>query len=463
MIMYAVASGESFVASVLPSASSEAANLFVSFDPTWQEYPTRYACFAVGDASASEEVLLADNACTIPTRLLADGNVLSVFVKAADADGTKTKCSASVSVKVQGGAVGVVLADPVPDLCAHMASLTATLAAGAAIAAKPYISFIPLTDYYVSDTEQRLYFNEIAQYDPNGYFKVTADGVSYPEVTVGTNGVSDYISFCVTSVTEFSLTVHYFYRGTCVEKLTFRVHVCVKELPVKKYLFIGDSLTDAGTVQNFFKSLNGENVILYGTRGEGEFLHEGRGSWGITHYFTPAKGEVKNPFYNPETETFDFGYYMKNHPEFADVDVVNIFLGRNNGFNLGVMDKIDIMVSSIKAFREDIIITLMGAYNVAPDNTGTGRYLQSADDFNYAAHLYNKAFYERYAKSEDVFLIPAHLNLDNKYDYTLVEEPISAFDERTVLRYNNNVHPDKRGYRKLGVAVSAFFRHFWSR
>ena len=121
------------------------------------------------------------------------------------------------------------------------------------------------------------------------------------------------------------------------------------------------------------------------------------------------------------------------------------------------------MIDSIRAFNPAIVITLMGAYNVAPDNTGTGRYLQSADDFNEAAHIYNKAFYERYAEREGVQIIPAHLNLDNKYDYTLVEEPISAFDERTVLRYNNNVHPDKRGYRKLGAALSAFFRHYWSK
>ncbi len=327
----------------------------------------------------------------------------------------------------------------------------------------PYISFIPLKDYYVSDQEQRLYFNELASYDKDGYFRVSAEGASYPAVKVGSNGISDYVEFAFTENTDFTLTVSYCYHREAVKSHTVNVHVRMNALPPKKYLFIGDSLTEAGHIQNFFKELNGDSVTLYGTRGGGELLHEGRGSWGMDHYFSPAKGNVSNAFYNPETETFDFSYYMTQHPAFADVDVVNIFLGRNNGFGLAIMDKIDFMVASIKKFNPTITVTLMGAYNVAPDNTGTGRYLQSADDFNYAAHLYNKAFYERYVKSEDVLLIPAHLNLDNKYDYTLVEEPISAFDDRTVMRYNNNVHPDKRGYLKLGVAVSAFFRHFWSR
>ncbi len=327
----------------------------------------------------------------------------------------------------------------------------------------PYISFLPVKDYYVSNLEQRLYFNEIALYDKDGYFKVKADGANYPALTVGSNGISDYAEFSFTENTDFTLTLLYCYHGEVIKSHTVNVHVRVDKLPQKKYLFIGDSLTEAGHIQNFFKEQNKDSVTLYGTRGEGEYLHEGRCGWGIHHYFGAQHGERTNAFYNPETETFDFSYYMKKNPAFADVDAVNIFLGRNNGFSLSVMDRVDRLVSSVKAFNPNITVTLMGAYNVAPDNTGTGRFLQSADSFNYNAHVYNKAFYERYEKSEDVLLIPAHLNLDNKYDYTLVEEPISAFDDRTVMRYNNNVHPDKRGYQKFGAAVSAFFKYYWNK
>ncbi len=327
----------------------------------------------------------------------------------------------------------------------------------------PYISFVPIADYFVSDAEQRLYFNEIASYDSIGYFRVTADGASYPAVQVGSNGISDYLQFTFTEDTDFSVTLHYCYHGQIIESHTLRVHVRVCALPPKKYLFLGDSLTEAGTMQNYFRELNGEAVTLYGTCGNDGLLHEGRSSWGVNHYFTAAKGERSNAFFNPETEDFDFTYYMEQHPEFRDVDVVNIFLGRNNGFHPGILESIERIISSIKTYNPAIVITLMGAYNVAPDNTGTGRYLQSADEFNEAAHAYNKELYARYADRTDVHLIPAHLNLDNKYDYTAVEEPIAALDQRTVLRYNNNVHPDARGYRKLGVAISAFFKHFWNK
>ena len=326
----------------------------------------------------------------------------------------------------------------------------------------PYISFLPIKDYYVASKGQRLYFNELALYDKDGYFKVAADGASYPAVTVGTNGVSDYAEFSFEEDADFTLRISYCYHREVVKSHSIAVHVRMSPLPPKKYLFIGDSLTEAGHIQNFFRAKAPESVILYGTRGTGDTLHEGRGSWGIHHYYSPAKGETVNPFYNPETETFDFSYYMQNNPAFADVDIVNIFLGRNNGFNTSVLERIDKMVASIKAYRADIMVTLMGAYNVAPDNSGTGRYLQSADSFNYAAHDYNLAFYEKYAGSDLVHLIPAHLNLDNKYDYDQVEEPISVHDPRTVLRYNNNVHPARWGYEKLGAAVEGFFRFFFS-
>lgn len=327
----------------------------------------------------------------------------------------------------------------------------------------PFVSFLPIKDYYVSDTEQRLYFNEIALYDKDGYFRVRSDSVSYPALQVGSNGVSDYLSFFFTENADFSVQIQYCYHHEVVKSHTIQIHVRMDKIPQKKYLFLGDSLTEAEHMQAFFRELNPESVTLCGTRTRGLCMSEGRSSWGVNHYFAAEKGEVKNPFYNPETETFDFSFYMENHPEFKDVDVVNIFLGRNNGYNPDIMDKIDLMVASVKAFNPDITVTLMGAYNVAPDNTGTGRYLQSADDFNYSAHVYNKAFYERYEKSANVLLIPAHLNLDNKHDYTMVEEPVSAFDDRTVMRYNNNVHPDVRGYKKLGAAISAFFRFYWNK
>lgn len=328
---------------------------------------------------------------------------------------------------------------------------------------KPHIDFIPITDYYVSDLQQRLYFNEIADYDDNGYFVVSSNGATYPEVTRGTNGVSDYIEFNVTSTKDFTVTIKYYYHGTLLNSITINVHAVVNTLPVKKYMFIGDSLTDAGTMQNYFKDINEDGtVILYGTRGNGDYLHEGRSSWTVGDYFAESKNGLTNPFYNPTTGTFDFTYYINQYPEFADVDVVNIFLGRNNGFNVGILSNIDEMISSIKNYNSDIIVTLMGAYNVACDNSGTGRYLQTAEDFNYISHVYNNVFYEKYVTNENVKLIPAHCNLDNKYDYKTTEVAVSVVDDRTITVYTDNVHPDMSGYKKLGMGINAYFKYLFN-
>jgi lysophospholipase L1-like esterase len=153
---------------------------------------------------------------------------------------------------------------------------------------------------------------------------------------------------------------------------------------------------------------------------------------------------------------------MSQNSAFSDVDVVNIFLGRNNGFNTSILEQLDDMIASIKEYNSDIIVTIMGAYNVACDSSGTGQYLQSAGDFNFTAHRFNKAFYERYKSSEDVNIIPAHCNLDNKYDYTTKEVPISDIDDRTITVYTDNVHPDERGYKKLAVVINAYFKHLLS-
>lgn len=322
----------------------------------------------------------------------------------------------------------------------------------------PHISFIPLSDYYVSTKQQRLYFNEIADFDYNGYFTVSVDGATYPEVTVGTNGISDYIEFNVSSTKIFTVTIKYYYHGASVDSITINIHATTDSLPTKKYMFIGDSLTDAGCMQNYFKEINGAAVKLYGTRGSGDCLHEGRSGWTVGDYFAQNKNGLINPFYNPTTATFDFAYYMSNNASFADVDIVNIFLGRNNGFNTSILHQLDEMITSIKEYNSNIIVTVMGAYNVACNSSGTGKYLQSAGEFNFTAHRYNKAFYDRYSGNDSVKIIPAHCNLDNKYDYTSADVPVSAVDERTINVYTDNVHPDERGYKKLAIAISAYFK-----
>ncbi len=322
------------------------------------------------------------------------------------------------------------------------------------------IEFVPITDYYVTNEQQRIYLNEIARYDPAGFFTVSCSGATYPEVTTGENDVCQYIEFNFDEDVDCVLTISYKdITGTTVDSTKITVHCRTSELPEKKYMFIGDSLTAAATMQNYFKDKNTDTVTLYGTRGTAPYNHEGRSSWSAANYVNAeSKGSLTNPFYNPETATFDFSYYMENNPDFADVDVVVIFLGRNDGYgSASLLGNIDKMVASIKAYNEDIVVCYIPAYNVACNNAGCGQYLQSNRAFNVSAHSYNMTFYPAYEN-----VIPAHCNLDNEYDYGKSSATVSIFDDTTIEVYNNNVHPNDNGYKKFGQVVNSFFRYYFA-
>ena len=329
---------------------------------------------------------------------------------------------------------------------------------------KPYCEFIEkLTDYYVTDTQQRLYFNEIADFDNIGYFAVSASGATYPEVTWGENGVSGYVEFNVTATKNFTVTISYIYHGTVIARKTINVHAKVgTTLPSKKYMFIGDSLTEAGKYEKQFKEMNADGAVtLYGTRGNGAILHEGRSGWNSTEYISIAsKGTVTNPFYNPTTKTFDFSYYMTNNSRFSDVDIVVVFLGRNDGFSAKTIANVKKIIESIHSFNANIKCYVIGGYNVACDSNGTGKYLQGSGGLNRSAFVFNNTlFYPEFSANGNVKPIPMHLNLDNKYDYTTTEIAISNVDTRTRSVYTDNVHPDERGYKKFGIAINAFFHN----
>ncbi|PAF19761.1 SGNH/GDSL hydrolase family protein [Terribacillus saccharophilus] len=219
-----------------------------------------------------------------------------------------------------------------------------------------------------------------------------------------------------------------------------------------KAIFIGDSLTESTYIQNTAKDMFGQNFILYGTRGTAPYLHEGRSGWASIHYLNNQdyKG-ITNSFYNPNSGGFDFAYYIEQNPTFADVNVVNIFLGRNDEYKNPAADRINQMIANIKSYNPDIIITVMMAYQTGKTNAGTGQYMQNTWEFNIIANRFNDyartVFGNR--ESEGIYLIPQYINLDTVYDYPHTNRSVSERNPELVYRITDNVHPNEYGYQKF--------------
>ena len=327
-----------------------------------------------------------------------------------------------------------------------------------------WITYLPITDVYIGDVQQRIYFNELARYNESeGYFTVSVNGATYPVVTY----TDRYIEFnaAANAVLTLTVTITYYYKDTPTPPKILTVHVNTGSFGNRKVMFIGDSYTQNGGMIKWFKDHNA-GVTLYGTRSTTidnvEYKHEGRGGWTSTNYISSAsKSGVSNPFYNPDTQTFDFTYYMNNAGSaFTDVEIVNILLGRNSGFPISNMDNLDIMVTSIKNYNPSIRVILMCDNNLAFDNSGAGKWLQNVHTANRQSHVYNAAFYERYKNSNDVIMCFANLNLDNIYDYETDQVDSSITNDTKVTMYVDNVHPwNIPGLGKFGIALNGLLRN----
>ena len=319
----------------------------------------------------------------------------------------------------------------------------------------PVKSVVNIDTVYITNVQQRIYFNELFHVQSGGYYVVSVTGATYPEVTY----TDRYIEFNVTTTKSISVTIKYYLNDTvCVEKI-LAVECNVTALPSKKYMFIGDSYTASGYMQNWFYDNNSGAVTLYGTIGSAPYLQEGRSGWSADDYFTSGKSGITNPFYNPSTQTFDFSYYITNNPSFSDVDVVNILLGRNNAWSTTVLEKIEDMVDSILDYNSNIIVTIMCASNVACNNTGMGKYLQNVYRDMINKQNYNIALSGYFDEYQNVLIVWQNLNLDNVYDFAMEEVDSSIVNSEKVKMYVDNVHPSQSGYKKFGIAYNGLMHN----
>lgn len=215
----------------------------------------------------------------------------------------------------------------------------------------------------------------------------------------------------------------------------------------KKVLVIGDSWTNGATwlhylVDNFAD--DSTNLELLGTRpgdttytsgiwnGQEKPKHEGRSGWNAYAYcHAQSHNGFENAFWNPNTETFDFSYYM-GQQGYDDVDIVIVALGMNattvavNGHYPTIDEDsacLKMMVESIKAYNSDVTV---GIWLTPPPGQANGDHLILEKDKRL---LVNESVIQTFANSgyynQHVYLIPTNIVMDTTWGYPIGERAVS--------------------------------------
>lgn len=267
-------------------------------------------------------------------------------------------------------------------------------------------------------------------------------------------------------------------------------------------LIIGDSLTAASVYSQQIHDLakeDGVSLTLIGTRGPGAeegtlpttpVRHEGYGGWTAerfaTHYTGIARGGPYKACGSPflykdkaddpgEKPRLDFSRYCQEFNNGSGPDFVTLLLGCNDTFSATdetIDERIDSMfahyetlVSMIRSLRPE---TRVGAILPMPPaatqdafgaNYGSG---QTRWQYRRNQQRVIERMLETFGgrEAENLFLVPAYLNLDPVHGFPSVAGPAHSRSEITVTRQSNGVHPSADGYRRIGDAVYAWLRAF---
>lgn len=229
----------------------------------------------------------------------------------------------------------------------------------------------------------------------------------------------------------------------------------------KKILFIGDSKTDANKYTQYLLDMFEEdpmNIELLGTRGSGNNKHEGRSGWSAENYVenNAWRGVIEeSPFWNPQTEQFDFAYYMK-HNSYDHVDYVFINLGTNDTYD-NFINYYHEMIDGIRAFDSNILIAIwipapfatFGGYTHRNNDNQTFKMMQAIiDEFDSEGNRSNK-----------IYVVPTHMNIDTFYDFPWKDVKINNSTEETYRVCTDQIH-ESNGYEHVAEVIYGYIKYF---
>lgn len=231
-------------------------------------------------------------------------------------------------------------------------------------------------------------------------------------------------------------------------------------------LTIGDSLSDDVNTYFHLAELSGAQISFLGTKDIDGYCHEGRRGFSASDYLNETYdqyGDEKvNPFYNKKENGFDWNYYKSTTG--IDPDVIEIFLGIN-GIDIDPADNgnsIREIVDRIRMDDEEIPIYVVNTiYSANQDGIGSwlnshgqqilqGRYKFEEDRKVFNLCLYLEDILSGY---DNVFLVPAGLMHDSRYNYETTVEQQNPYSEIEYLVPNDGMHPGKAGYYQIADCI----------
>ena len=282
-------------------------------------------------------------------------------------------------------------------------------------------------------------------------------------------GKNMYRKFSITGTDELTGTYPLIFtifddNGAQVAKASTKLRIVPAVTDSFSLLTIGDSLSCDTATYDRLNELTDGQIIYMGTRGVGGSLTEARRGFSAANYrsdtgYTEEEPiEEVHPFYNEETEDFDWAYYKESTG--FDPDAVEVFLGANglsedpaeNG------DNIAWIVRNIH--KEDPKLPVYLVHTLYPANQdGIGswsskdgyalygdRYKYEEDQKVFDLMLYLE---ESLKEEENLYFVPAGMCHDSAYNFNTVPVPVNPHSEEMMEVPDNAVHPGRAGYRQI--------------
>lgn len=255
--------------------------------------------------------------------------------------------------------------------------------------------------------------------------------------------------------------------GVVVNKSAHTVQVkAVTKKKTLSVLVIGDSTIEGGYETKKMLDLateDGHQFTLLGTRTtdyvkDENNRHEGRGGWKASTYVEKEGSKntgAVNAFYNPQTKTFDFAYYMEEQG-YSSVDCVCLQLGINDMFGArrdaevlsksyikNYFEHMDTIIKSIHQYDPTIQIIwnliLPGSVEQEKFEQAYGEDGQTADRYKRNTYLANLEIIKHVQGMENVHVAPTNAPLNTV--------------EHMYLDGGGAVHPARKGYFEIGAML----------
>ena len=269
----------------------------------------------------------------------------------------------------------------------------------------------------------------------------------------------------------YTLTLHvYNLRLEEVTSVQTTLHVvsdafAKEETGGLQMLTIGDSMSAGTDWLSYTRSLSGDKLVHVGTLGDTQgLMYEGRPGITAEDYLkgTLYEEASETPFFNPQTQEFDWNYYKSGTG--LDPDVVQIFLG-TNGLEMDPSKNAQNIVTIVDKIREaDPDMEIMVVEPIYPaDQDGMARQ-QNIQGYEELRGMWSSArcrmvfnligeLETRLSSYENVTIVPAAVMFDRDYgfDQTLVgQDPHSDVMDAMPVQ---GIHPSAGGYDQIGDTI----------